>query len=80
MLSSGGGEDHGGGGRGRNHKYDNGEYNNEDRIHVRRNVVNVGSVGKRLGTTGSDQTQQLTGDKDTDKDKDEDGCPSPPPS
>ena len=50
----GGGEDRGGGGRGRNDEYDNDEYNDEDGIHVRRKVVDVGGVGKGLGMTGSD--------------------------
>ena len=78
MSLSGGGEDHGGGVRGRNEKYNNDEDNGEDRIHVRRKVIDVGSVVKGLG----DQQRQLPNNKDKAKakEKDKDGHPSPPPS
>ena len=55
MSSSGGGEDRGGGGRGRNDKYDNDKDNDEDGIHFRRKVVDVGGVGEALGTARSDR-------------------------
>ena len=73
-FSSGGGGS-GRGDRGRNDEYDNNKDNNEDIIHVRRKFVNVGGIGKGLGTTGSDRRQQLPGNKD----KYKDDRPSPPP-
>ena len=51
----GGKEDCGGWGKVRNDKYYYEKDNNEDMIHVRRKVVNVGSVGKGLVMTGLDQ-------------------------
>ena len=53
-MLSGGAEDRGGWGRGRNDEYENDEDNNKDRIHVRRKVINVGGVGKGLVKTGLD--------------------------
>ena len=69
-MLSGGAEDRGGWGRGRNDEYENDEYNDKDRIHVRRNFVNVGGVGKGLGTTGMGQQQRLPNENYKDKDKD----------